>query len=172
MSSILPIVQRFHSLQGEGAHFGKSAFFIRLGGCNVGCPWCDTKESWSEAKQEKINVLDLAEEAKVAQAKGAGILILTGGEPLHHNLYPLCEAIKRKTSTNNKNVMPIHLETSGVDDISGEIDWITLSPKRHSKPKTNLLIACDEIKVIIHQEEDLDYIEVEEARYNGEDCSY
>ncbi len=159
MSSMLPIVQRFHSLQGEGAHFGKSAFFIRIGGCNVGCPWCDTKESWSHTAHENINVLDLAEEAKLAQSQGAALLILTGGEPLHHNLDELCNAIKEKTSSNTNHTMPIHLETSGVDEISGSIDWITLSPKRHSKPKKNLLRACDELKVVIQQKEDLLFAE-------------
>jgi len=159
MSLSLPIVERFHSLQGEGTHFGKSAFFIRLGGCTVGCPWCDTKESWSQTSHKNMNVVDLAEEAKIAHCQGAGFLIITGGEPLHHNLSPLCEAIKEKTSTIYDQRMPIHLETSGVDEISGSIDWITLSPKRHSKPKKNLLRDCDEIKVVIHQKEDLLFAE-------------
>ncbi len=159
MSSILPIVQRFHSLQGEGAHYGKSAFFIRLGGCNVGCSWCDTKESWSHTSHEKINVSDLAEEVKIAQSQGAGILIITGGEPLHHNLNPLCKAIREKTSNNHNWIMPIHLETSGINEMSGSIDWITLSPKRHLEPTKNLLRACDEIKVVIHKQEDIFFAE-------------
>jgi len=102
-----------------------------------------------------MNVFDLAEETRIAQSQGAGCLIITGGEPLHHNLNSLCEAIREKTSTKHGDSMPIHLETSGVNEISGSIDWVTLSPKRHSKPKKNLLRDCDEIKVVIHQKEDL-----------------
>ncbi|AAQ00898.1 MULTISPECIES: 7-carboxy-7-deazaguanine synthase QueE [Prochlorococcus] len=159
MSTCLPIVERFHSLQGEGLHFGKSAFFIRLGGCKVGCPWCDTKESWSIATHQEATVEELSKEAAIAQSQGAAILVITGGEPLHHNLNALCKTIQDFTSHNSRETMPIHLETSGVDEITGLINWITLSPKRHALPKKSLLRACDEIKVVIHQKEDLLFAE-------------
>ena len=159
MSSILPVVERFHSLQGEGMHVGTSAFFIRLGGCNVGCPWCDTKESWEKTSHQTATVQELAKEAAIAQSIGAAILIITGGEPLHHNLNELCEAIKEATATQGNQAMPIHLETSGVNEISGFCDWITLSPKRHLRPKQSLLRQCNEIKVVIHETEDLIFAE-------------
>ncbi len=159
MNTILPIVERFHSLQGEGIHFGKSAFFIRLAGCNVKCPWCDTKESWSMISHPKETISQLAHEAAIAQTNGAEFLVITGGEPLHHNLNTLCEAIKTATTTKNNQAMPIHLETSGVNEISGTINWITLSPKRHLHPRKSLLQICDELKVIIFQEEDLIFAE-------------
>ncbi len=159
MSSVLPIVERFHSLQGEGIHFGRSAFFIRLGGCTVGCPWCDTKESWQTNSHRKESISHLSEDAATAYEQGAAMLILTGGEPLHHNLNNLCEKIRDRTATKNRHSMPIHLETSGVDEVSGLINWITLSPKRHCHPKKSLLQACDELKVIIHTKEDIAFAE-------------
>ncbi|WP_269622029.1 7-carboxy-7-deazaguanine synthase QueE [Prochlorococcus marinus] len=159
MSSILPVVETFHSLQGEGLHFGKSAFFIRLGGCTVGCPWCDTKESWPIRSQKQISTSDLAKEVKFAQSKGAEFVVLTGGEPLHHNLNKLCREIKALTTRKESNPIAIHLETSGVNAISGAINWITLSPKIHCHPKKSLLLACDELKVVIHRKEDLAFAE-------------
>ncbi len=159
MKSTLPVVEYFHSIQGEGAHTGKSAFFIRLAGCSVGCKWCDTKESWS-IKQHKIFELhSLAAQTKLAQANGASFLVLTGGEPLEHDLNPLCKVIREITSTNGKEPLPIHIETSGVNPISGSPNWITLSPKQHMPPKIETLKSCHEIKVIIHSEEDLIFAE-------------
>ena len=159
MSSLLPIVEKFHSLQGEGVHCGKSAYFIRLAGCTVGCPWCDTKESWQTISHSKETVDQLSKDAASAYAKGAAMLVITGGEPLHHNLDQLCESIKNITSTKNCQSMPIHLETSGVNEMSGLINWITLSPKKHYLPKKSLLQACDELKVIIHTKEDIAFAE-------------
>jgi len=155
MSLTLPVMESFHSLQGEGAHAGKSAFFIRLAGCKVGCSWCDTKESWSALHHPKESVEKLAKNALKAQKNGAAFLVITGGEPLHHNLDPLCKAVKELSATLNSNSLPIHLETSGVDIVSGSIDWITLSPKKHLPPKKELIQICQEIKVIIHSKEDI-----------------
>ncbi|KGG13725.1 MULTISPECIES: 7-carboxy-7-deazaguanine synthase QueE [Prochlorococcus] len=159
MTTSLPVVERFHSIQGEGAHSGRSAFFIRLAKCKVGCSWCDTKESWSETSHPKIKVNELAKEAAKAHSRGAAFLVITGGEPLHHNLNPLCKALESELSFFNKGNMPIHLETSGVDTISGSPDWITLSPKRHFPPKKELLEACHEIKVVIHSKKDIYFAE-------------
>ena len=153
MSRSLPIVERFHSLQGEGAHAGRSAFFIRLASCKVGCAWCDTKTSWSAKSHPIETILTLAKDVVKAQEDGAAFVVLTGGEPLHHNLEPLCDEIKNQTS------IPIHLETSGVDELTGSPNWVTLSPKRHAPPRHNLLIACDEIKVVIDSKEDLVFAE-------------
>jgi len=94
----LPVVETFHSLQGEGHHSGRSAFFIRLAGCNVGCPWCDTKHSWPENNHPYRSLRDLAAEAEEAQRNGAAFTVITGGEPLHHNLDELALALRRRAT--------------------------------------------------------------------------
>ena len=160
MAATLPVVEQFHSLQGEGAHAGRSAFFIRLASCKVMCSWCDTKDSWSEDNFPKENVLDLAEAVANAKLKGAEFVVITGGEPLHHNLDPLCKAIRSNTSVKETKSIPIHLETSGVDPISGSPNWITLSPKRHAPPRLELIKACQELKVVIHEKDDLTFAEM------------
>ena len=154
MSQQLPVVETFHSLQGEGLHAGRSAFFIRLAGCNVGCSWCDTKHSWPQSSHPLQSVDSLAAEAAAAEQAGAAFVVITGGEPLHHNLDGLTGAI-RKACT-----LPIHIETSGVDPLSGTPDWITLSPKRHSPPQAEVLSACHELKVVVHEPDDLLFAEV------------
>ena len=148
----LPVVETFHSLQGEGIHGGRSAFFIRLGGCNVGCSWCDTKHSWPAAAHPDIDVNELAAAAAMAQQRGAGFAVITGGEPLHHNLDELCKALEQAAPQ-----LPRHLETSGVDAFSGCFSWITLSPKRHNPPTAELLNRCHELKVVIHEAADLTF---------------
>ena len=158
MTSTLPVVERFHSVQGEGAHAGRSAFFIRLAYCNVKCSWCDTKYSWAEDFSQQENVMNLSEETASARSKGAAFVVITGGEPLHHNLDPLCDAIRKPTNT-NQEAIPIHLETSGVDPISGHPNWITLSPKRHAPPRIEVIKACQELKVVIHEKDDLIFAE-------------
>ncbi len=159
MASNLPVVERFHSLQGEGAHSGRSAFFIRLAGCTVGCPWCDTKDSWATRLHPSATVLELSKEVEVARAKGAAFVVITGGEPLHHNLNFLCDAIQKTTSSQASDSIPIHIETSGVDKLTGTPNWITLSPKRHAPPRAELLAACHEIKVVINEESDVFFAE-------------
>ena len=151
-AATLPVVETFHSLQGEGLHGGRSAFFIRLGGCTVGCSWCDTKHSWPVAAHAERPLAELAAEARAAAEAGAGFVVVTGGEPLHHNLEPLCRALAPAG-------LPLHLETSGVDPLSGAFSWITLAPKRHSPPTATLLAACDELKVVIHDPADLAFAE-------------
>jgi organic radical activating enzyme len=155
----LPVVETFHSLQGEGVHTGRSAFFIRLGGCSVGCSWCDTKHSWPQAPHPTPSTEELGVEAGQAAAAGAAFVVITGGEPLHHQLDGLCEALRDQISLRIGTALPLHLETSGVDPLSGSFDWITLSPKRHRPPTTELLAQCDELKVIVHDAEDLTFAE-------------
>ncbi len=159
MTESLPIVEQFHSLQGEGAHSGRSAYFIRLASCKVGCSWCDTKESWSADPYPLKSLTSLAKTVVKAQLNGAGFVVLTGGEPLHHNLNPLCESIRKETEEVVGKSIAIHLETSGVDPISGNPDWITLSPKRHAQPREELIKICQEMKVIIHEKSDLVFAE-------------
>ena len=151
-TATLPVVETFHSLQGEGHHSGRSAFFIRLAGCTVGCPWCDTKHSWPHDRHPDTALATLAEEASEACRNGAAFIVVTGGEPLHHSLEPLTEAL-------SVSGRPLHLETSGVDPLSGRFDWITLSPKRHRPPRKDLLRHCHELKVVIHNTEDLAFAE-------------
>ena len=157
MTNFLPLIEKFHSLQGEGFHTGKSAFFIRLAGCNVGCAWCDTKHSWDQKKYPLISIEKIINEIKSARKKGASFLVITGGEPLQHNLDNLCQAINKETSKGNNNPIKIHIETSGVNKISGNYDWITLSPKRHFPPKTYFLTNFNELKIIINDQKDIDF---------------
>jgi 7-carboxy-7-deazaguanine synthase len=149
---VLPVVETFHSLQGEGLHAGRSAFFIRLAGCDVGCPWCDTKHSWPEAAHPRRPLLELTAEASAAAAAGAAFVVITGGEPLQQPLDALCAALAPVG-------LPLHLETSGVGELSGRFDWITLSPKPHRPPATEVLARCDELKVVVISPADLDFAE-------------
>lgn len=148
----LPVVETFHSLQGEGHHCGRSAFFIRLAGCRVGCTWCDTKHSWPQESHPRRSIDALADEAVEAAHQGAAFTVITGGEPLHHDLSRLTDALAGRGNET-------HLETSGVDPLSGSPNWITLSPKRHWPPRRELLQRCDELKVIVHEQQDLSFAE-------------
>lgn len=149
----LPVVETFHSLQGEGLHSGRSAFFIRVAGCRVGCSWCDTKHSWTMAAHPQRHLQSLIDEAARAEGRGAGFVVITGGEPLHHDLWPLTEGLRQQTG------LPLHLETSGVDPLSGQFDWVTLSPKSEKPPRNDLLISCQELKVVVHTRDDLCFAE-------------
>lgn len=146
------MVETFHSLQGEGVHSGRSAFFIRLAGCRVGCSWCDTKPSWPASAHPPLPLAELVARSRAAAAAGAGFVVITGGEPLHHQLDGLCAALRAAG-------LPLHLETSGVDALSGAFDWITLSPKRHAPPRPELLALCQELKVVVHEPGDLAFAE-------------
>ena len=157
-SGSLPVVETFHSLQGEGLHAGRSAFFIRLAGCRVGCSWCDTKHSWPADSHPLRPIDSLATEAAAAASDGAAFVVITGGEPLHHNLDALAQALRSLRS------LPLHLETSGVDPLSGDPDWITLSPKRHAPPRAELLRRCHELKVVVHEPADLLFADVVAAQ--------
>ena len=159
MEPSLPVVECFHSLQGEGKHAGRSAYFIRLASCKVGCPWCDTKESWNSELHPKRSLIDLSTCTAIAQKKGAAFVVITGGEPLHHNLDLLCREIRKSTLNLKDKSIPIHLETSGVDKLSGNPDWITLSPKRHFPPRLDILLSCQELKIVIQNEKDLNFAE-------------
>ncbi|MEY3544349.1 MAG: hypothetical protein RLZZ106_1147 [Cyanobacteriota bacterium] len=157
----LPVVETFHSLQGEGLHAGRSAFFIRLGGCQVGCSWCDTKHSWPVQVHPQRPLTALAEEAAAAAAAGAAFVVITGGEPLEHQLAPLCNALQPAAA-------PLHLETSGVGPLTGSFTWITLSPKPHRPPQPEVLAACHELKVVVHEAADLAFAEaMAAAAING-----
>jgi organic radical activating enzyme len=144
-----PIVETFHSVQGEGAWTGVNAFFIRLGGCDVGCPWCDTKHSWNAKRHPQQLVQDLAEEVQIANP---AIAVITGGEPLMHNLNLLTAAIKSLG-------IRVHLETSGAHPFSGDFDWVTFSPKQFKPPHPSIYPQVSELKVVIAKSEDLVWAE-------------
>jgi 7-carboxy-7-deazaguanine synthase len=144
-----PIVETFHSIQGEGAWIGTNAFFIRLAGCDVHCPWCDTKESWNAQRHGKVAVNDLA---KMVRTANPAIAVITGGEPLMHDLDQLCRTIKSALTS-----VRLHLETSGAHNLSGVFDWITLSPKIYKPPVPEIYKYVDELKVVVENPADLDW---------------
>ncbi len=145
----LPIVETFHSMQGEGAWMGASAFFIRLAGCDVGCPWCDTKISWNVKKHSQVAIADLVAQASAAKPS---IVVITGGEPLMHDLTELTEQLKQQE-------LRVHLETSGAHPFSGSFDWVTFSPKRFKVPHSIIYNHVSELKVIIKEPLDLEWAE-------------
>lgn len=144
--SLLPVMEHFYTIQGEGAHTGKAAYFIRLGGCDVGCHWCDVKESWDPNLHPLMN----AEEIAVTAASFCKTIVLTGGEPLMWNLDPLTKKLKELGCT-------IHIETSGAYEMSGILDWITLSPKKTGLPKPAIYEKAHELKVIIFNNNDFKF---------------
>lgn len=156
--TLLPVMEHFYTIQGEGAFTGKAAYFIRLGGCDVGCHWCDVKESWDP------NLHPLMETEKIAEiaASNCKTIVLTGGEPLMWNLNPLTEQLKQLGCT-------IHIETSGAYKMSGILDWITLSPKKTGLPKTEIYAKAHELKVIIFNNNDFKFAEEQAEKVNG-DC--
>ncbi|MGD1898852.1 MAG: 7-carboxy-7-deazaguanine synthase QueE [Phormidesmis sp.] len=158
----LPVVETFHSVQGEGFWSGTNAFFIRLAGCDVGCPWCDTKHSWPMAHHPKREISELVFEAA---AKRPFMVVITGGEPLIHNLTTL-------TSELRKANLRIHLETSGSHPLSGEFDWISLSPKIFKPPldtpKNNIYRQADELKVVISEPRDLVWAENQSQKVSAQ----
>jgi 7-carboxy-7-deazaguanine synthase len=142
-------MESFYTLQGEGAHAGKAAYFIRLGGCDVGCVWCDVKESWDAGKHPKISVGEMITEAKTHPCR---LIVITGGEPLMHNLDALTNALKEAGFT-------INIETSGAHPLSGEIDWICLSPKKFKAPLPEIMPKAHELKVVIYHKSDFEWAE-------------
>lgn len=150
---MLPVMEHFYTLQGEGAHTGKAAYFIRLGGCDVGCHWCDVKESWDANLHPAVDVEFIAETA----ARHCKTIVLTGGEPLMWNLTVLTERLKALGCT-------IHIETSGAYPVSGQLDWITLSPKKTMLPLPEIYQLAHELKVIIYNRHDFIFAAEQAAR--------
>ncbi len=146
-----PIVETFHSIQGEGFWAGCNAFFIRLAGCEVHCPWCDQKETWSTKNYPLYTPEKLLKEVQKIKTKH---IIITGGEPLSHDLYPL-------TKTLQKSGAKIHLETSGAYPLTGYFDWVTLSPKTYKIPHESIYDRVSELKVVIDNQDDLIWAESE-----------
>ncbi|MGB3572854.1 MAG: 7-carboxy-7-deazaguanine synthase QueE [Phormidesmis sp.] len=154
----LPVVETFHSVQGEGFWSGASAFFIRLAGCDVGCSWCDTKQSWPMNAHPQHSVIDLA---MAAAAACPFMVVTTGGEPLMHGLDDLTAALRRAG-------LRIHLETSGAHSLSGQFDWIALSPKTFKPPIADIYAQADELKVVISDRADLDWAEAQAQKVSSQ----
>ena len=155
----LPLVEEFYSLQGEGYHTGKAAYFIRIGGCDIGCRWCDSKMSWNPNIHPLISI-----DAIVANAlkTAANAVVVTGGEPSLFNLEPLTKKLKI-------HGIQTFIETSGVQSLTGIWDWVCLSPKRNSPPLDEFYEIADELKLIIYEDDDFLWAE-EAASKVGENC--
>ncbi len=156
---MLPVMEMFYSLQGEGFNTGKPSAFLRIGGCDVGCHWCDVKEAW-DASVHPLTPLD--EIVSYVASFPARSVVITGGEPLLYNLEPLCSALKHQD-------IHLFIETCGAYPLSGRFDWICLSPKRNQPPRPDMLLMADELKVIVHRKADLQWAE-ENARLVKEKC--
>lgn len=155
----LPVMEHFYTLQGEGYHQGRAAYFIRLGGCDVGCVWCDVKESWDADKHPKFEIQNLVEEVKKTPTE---IVVITGGEPLMHNLDALTKEFQ-------KAGLKTHIETSGAYPLSGSWHWICLSPKKFKAPLQEVLSAAHELKVVIFNKSDFTWAE-KHAALVSPDC--
>ena len=142
-------MEMFYSLQGEGFHQGRAAFFIRLAGCDVGCVWCDVKESWDATKHPVLSIEEIVEAAK---AQPGRLAIVTGGEPLLYNLDALTTALKEAGFETN-------IETSGSSPMSGKWDWVCLSPKKFKAPIEENIALASELKVVIFNKHDFDWAE-------------
>lgn len=155
----LPVMEQFYTLQGEGFFTGKAAYFVRIGGCDVGCHWCDVKESWNAAIHPLIDVSQVVSNCANQPAK---TIVITGGEPLMYNMEPL-------TAKLHENGLNIHLETSGAYALTGTFDWICLSPKKTSPPLAEFYLQANELKMIIHNRHDFEWAEVYAAKV-GNGC--
>jgi organic radical activating enzyme len=145
----LPLMEAFYTVQGEGVFAGHAAYFIRLAGCDVGCVWCDVKESWNAEDYARVSVQQMAEDALQS---GAPIAVITGGEPAMYDLTALCEALHSKG-------LRVHIETSAAHEIRGQFDWITLSPKKFKFPLASELKKAHELKIIVFNKSDFEWAE-------------
>ena len=142
-----PIMEHFFTIQGEGTYSGRAAYFIRIAGCDVGCVWCDVKESWDKDQHTTMTIKEIIE--KVAESK-TDFVVITGGEPAMYNLNPLVEPLKKMGIT-------IAIETSGCYPLQGDVDWYCFSPKKFKAPCDEAYLRANELKVIINHPSDLDW---------------
>ena len=153
--AMLPLMEEFYTIQGEGYHTGTAAWFIRLGGCDVGCHWCDVKESWNAALHPPTATGLIVENAK----KHSDTVVVTGGEPLTWDMFPLTLLLKA-------NDLKVHIETSGAYPLTGNWDWVCLSPKKNKLPTESVYEAANELKVIIHNKHDFIFAEEQALKVN------
>ncbi len=152
-------MEHFYTLQGEGYYAGQAAYFIRLGGCDVGCVWCDVKDSWDSGRHPLMSIDELV---NIAANHPGRIAVITGGEPCMHNLQPLTDALHNAG-------FRTHIETSGSSPLSGSLDWITLSPKKFKAPLPEALLEADELKIVVFNSSDFKWAE-EHAALVSEGC--
>ncbi len=157
--TLLPLMEDFYTIQGEGFNTGKAAYFIRLGGCDVGCHWCDVKESWDASLHPLTATDTIVNNANKYPGKA---VVVTGGEPLIYNLDYLTQALR-------KNNIKTFIETSGAYPLSGNWDWICLSPKKFKAPRPDILPHANELKVIVFNKSDFAWAE-EHAKMVGQNC--
>ena len=148
-STELPLMEHFYTLQGEGYHTGRAAYFLRLGGCDVGCVWCDVKESWDASKHPQVPIESMVQWVKES---GTEMVVITGGEPLMHNLDRLTDSLQNLGIETN-------IETSGSHPLSGNWNWICVSPKKFKEPLTQVLDQANELKIIIFNKSDFEWAE-------------
>ncbi|MFN3489981.1 MAG: 7-carboxy-7-deazaguanine synthase QueE [Emticicia sp.] len=155
----LPVMEAFYTLQGEGFHAGRAAYFIRLGGCDVGCVWCDVKDSWDASVHPQFTIEQIVDEAK--QFKGR-LAVITGGEPLMYDLDELTTALKEADFQTN-------IETSGAHPMSGHWDWVCFSPKKFKEAHPSIFEQANELKVIVYNKSDFKFAE-KYAKLVNKDC--
>jgi 7-carboxy-7-deazaguanine synthase len=158
-STMYPVMEHFYTLQGEGFYSGQAAYFIRLGGCDVGCVWCDVKESWDASLHPKMSVETMTDLVKVHPGK---IVVVTGGEPSMYDLVPITTALKAAG-------LRTHIETSASSPLTGDWDWVTLSPKKFKAPLPENMPLANELKIIIFNKSDFKWAEEFAAQVNP-DC--
>lgn len=152
---MLPLMEEFYTIQGEGYHKGTAAYFIRIGGCDVGCHWCDVKESWNAETHPPTDIKKIVANA----ATYSDTIVVTGGEPLTWDMGPLTQALKDKG-------LNTHIETSGAYPLSGHWDWICLSPKKNKLPVGDIHAKANELKVIVYNRDDLRFAEEHAVKVN------
>jgi organic radical activating enzyme len=152
-------MESFYTIQGEGFYSGTAAWFLRLGGCDVGCVWCDVKDSWDATKHPQVTIENILQEMTTSPSK---MVVVTGGEPLMHNCAPLTNALKN-------NNLQTNMETSGAYPITGNWDWICVSPKKFKAPLLEVLQKANELKVVIYHKSDLEWAE-QHATQVGKYC--
>ena len=155
---MLPLMEEFYTIQGEGFHKGKAAYFVRIGGCDVGCHWCDVKESWDAAVHPATAIDPIVTNA----ASFSDTIVVTGGEPLMWDMGPLTTALQAKG-------LQTHIETSGAYPFTGKWDWVCLSPKKNKLPLEGIYPHADELKVIVFNKHDLIFAE-EQAEKVSKEC--
>ncbi len=154
-----PLMEDFYTIQGEGYNTGKAAYFLRLGGCDVGCVWCDVKESWPAEAHPKVSISEMISRVENAKAE---MIVITGGEPCMYDLLPLTHSLHEKFHS-------CWLETSGAYPITGEWEWICVSPKKFKAPLAESLLQAEELKVIVYNQSDFEWAEQHAAKVNS-DC--
>ena len=146
-TGVLPLMEDFYTIQGEGAYQGSPAYFIRLGGCDVGCVWCDVKESWDASAHPLVEIEEMASRAAATPTQ---IAVITGGEPLMYDLTELTQSIHARN-------IRTHIETSGAYPMSGEWDWVCFSPKKFKAPHPSVFSRADELKVVVYHKSDIEW---------------